>query len=444
MMTRETKAGLVVAGSFLCLVVVVVIARLRQASPDPVETASPPEQAAAPAVAEPPKTEPVQTLPSLQQPPAPGGLQLTQATGTPSEPPPPEPPPAPPLMAPDTSTPTERPATGDAPPPAVGPPEPPAVRPAPTPDPVVPPGDVGPPPDNPPQREAMPSPEPPVVPPPSVRPPPSGDGTSRPAPEPPALPDPGPIPPVPPDERPARPTPAPPAPPPAAPVLPPDPPERSPGVPTPAAPPTVEPRPAPLSGPPARPAAPEKPPSPVPARPEPPTDTRPPAVPAPPPERALTAAAVDSWDEEIHGWKANDTFGTVSQAYYGTTAYTRALIEFNRVHPQGAEGLRANPPVVRPGEKVFIPPIRILEKDHAALVSGRGDPPAPAAPAGGSASGYRVGRDGEMFLDVARHTGAKWEDIYLLNRQHDPSQPIPAGVLLQLPAGARVPAENRP
>lgn len=164
----------------------------------------------------------------------------------------------------------------------------------------------------------------------------------------------------------------------------------------------------------------------------------------------MTAAAVDSWDEEIHTWKTSDSFSTISQAYYGTAAYARALAEFNRVHPQCAEGLRAAPPVVRTGEKLFIPPIRILEKDHAALVSTRSAPsapataPAPAMETGASASSYRVGRDGEMFLDVARRTGAKWEDIYLLNRQHDPKLPIPAGVLLQLPPGARVPVENRP
>lgn len=419
MLTRETKAGLVVAGSFLCLIVVVVIARLRPDGAGPTEPGNSPEQAAASA-----KTEPVQIVPVLQQPPEQGGSLLTQTGGAGMEPPP-EPPELPAATVPLEA----RPVGPIAPPPFVGP--------------MLP--------DNLANREIVPAPEAPVVPPPDVPPPPKergAAGANRPVLEPPPL-----VPPGTPDSGPSPAAPA--APTPTALVVPPGPTDRPMSMPAPSAPPSAEPtrpapRPAPGAEPDARPTAPagrEQPISPAGVPPAPPTDARPPAAP-PPPRHPLRVPEVDSWNEDIYIWKANDTFRTVSQAWYeGTDVYARALFEFNRVHPQGAEGLRAEPPVIRPGEKLFIPPIRILEKDHPALVPERGAIPAApvaATPPGDVAPSYRVGRDGEMFLDVARRTGVKWEDIYLLNRQHDPKQPIPAGVLLQLPAGARVPAENRP
>jgi hypothetical protein len=130
--------------------------------------------------------------------------------------------------------------------------------------------------------------------------------------------------------------------------------------------------------------------------------------------------------------------------HYGNDLYARALFLFNSAHPQSAEGLRENPPVVRPGQQLFIPPSRILEKEHAGALPERSESRQPAISSSSAGTRtYRVSRDGEMFLDIARRTGAKWEEIYLLNQQHDPKQRVPGGTLLRLPEGATVPAENQ-
>src|SRR5262245_38492591 len=77
MLTRETKVGLVVAGSFLCLVAVVVLARLRNGdtskpeehaqagSPKTAEPAAP--SSGSPTEAEPSKPVPTATMPTLQR-----------------------------------------------------------------------------------------------------------------------------------------------------------------------------------------------------------------------------------------------------------------------------------------------------------------------------------------------------------------------------------------
>jgi nucleoid-associated protein YgaU len=152
---------------------------------------------------------------------------------------------------------------------------------------------------------------------------------------------------------------------------------------------------------------------------------------------------VDSWDEEVHAWRAGDSFPAICKRYYNDEVYATALLEFNRARPQGPEGLQESPPVVRPGQNVFIPPIRILEKEHAAAIPS--SPTTVPKPVASSTAvpgerSYRVGKTGEMFLDIAKRTGARWEDIYLLNQKYDPKLPVPPGTVLRLPAGA----EQRP
>src|SRR5262249_31759082 len=42
---------------------------------------------------------------------------------------------------------------------------------------------------------------------------------------------------------------------------------------------------------------------------------------------------VDSYDEETYICRANDTFRSISQAFFHTDKYERALVLFNRAHP---------------------------------------------------------------------------------------------------------------
>jgi hypothetical protein len=86
------------------------------------------------------------------------------------------------------------------------------------------------------------------------------------------------------------------------------------------------------------------------------------------------------------------------------------------------------------------------------------DPPRPAFPttspappgrpvAPGDEKTYRVGRGGELFLQVAQRAFNnldRWTDIYKLNPRFNPREPIPEGTMLKLPRDAKVPADNAP
>lgn len=186
-----------------------------------------------------------------------------------------------------------------------------------------------------------------------------------------------------------------------------------------------------------------------------------------------SVSAVESYDEETYLCKANDTFKSISMEHYHTDIYDRALLLFNRNHPRANDAIRQEPPVMQAGQPVYIPPLRILEKqysaaipNHTPLAPGTATPPPdgpeaasprpglPAAAAPGSAppaSGerqYRVRAGGEMLLAIAQRTlgnGDRWSEIWRMNgQQFNPKDPIPAGQVLKLPADAKVEAQDAP
>jgi hypothetical protein len=237
-------------------------------------------------------------------------------------------------------------------------------------------------------------------------------------------------------------------------------------------------RPAPIpetpSTPPAIPATPAAPVTPIP-----PIGTQPgavaPPIPAPGPSGVVQASAVggpvvDSFDEETYYVRPGDSFRSISEQFYRSPRYERALLLFNRDHPRTSDSIRQEPPVLNPGQAIFIPPDRVLEKQFPAtfnqgapLPSGPApgpvglDAPRPVAPAAGgtpstswsppSGPSYRVRPGGETFLDIARHTlgsSDRWADIYRLNGHYSPTGTVPAGSVLVLPPSAQVEAEDRP
>lgn len=423
-LTRETKAGLVVAGSFLCLVAVVVLARLRNSDTPSGEQTAPEQTASAEAKTpspEPPKPQPVTQMPELQPaPPSPGG-QVVQTSGATAEPPKTTfPEPLIPLVRPD------------------------AVPRDPQPSPVEPPPLVGfTPPVSP---ETQPTIQPPtVVAPPSMTPhapaldlsPPKTENTAPIIPPPLALPGGNSIP---------------------TPVSTPLPvtdtvPKKEAGKERPITKPThpkldtPEPVPMPLPEVPAPRVEPAKPPTP---RPDTTLPSVEPITSVVPVSRPSKAPEAESWPEDIISWKETDSFKSISKKHYLTEAYGLAIYEYNRNHNRVAQGLRKDPPFLSPGEKLFLPPIAILEREYPAAISNRTNPePTPTPVASTTAvpgkERYRVRAGGEMYWDIAKRTGANWMDIYLLNGKRFPSeQPIPAGTVLTMPANARVPAENRP
>jgi hypothetical protein len=206
-------------------------------------------------------------------------------------------------------------------------------------------------------------------------------------------------------------------------------------------------------------------------------------------------AQVDSYDEETYLCKQGDSFAAISTKFYLNEKYAQALLLFNRNHPRATAGVRQDPPSLAAGQPVYIPPLRVLEKryataipDHASAdpqgtqTSANPDKGSTALPAGpkeiaGPTGGpgysvpdtrnlpstptaprmipkpstsptervYVVSKNGETFWDISRRTLSnpnRWWEISQLNKQIDPSRPVPVGTPLRMPADARIDPPN--
>jgi hypothetical protein len=458
-MTRETKLGLVVAGSFLALVGGVVVARLKHVDVpgEGGEAATVAPTPVAEAAGAPPQPEPKKIkIPASSDAVAnAGGAKMPSADQTP----PPEPVPAPaaaqpaptpaPAPTPDPQIPAPAPAP-PAPTPAMTTPEPVVPTPAqvelvgpPAPDPMVPAPTPTPAVEQPTPIAAAPMPEP-----------------TAPAPTPPT-PDPmapAPAPTPVPTSTVVAPIPEPPAPPPASPT------------------PSVVKQPAvaeaPVAPPPLNPTvaiipasggtntagldAPR-----VPAAGPPRDQFVAPARPVAPPEPKR-----DSYLEETYRWNPGDNFEALSTKNYGTPKYADALLKYNQDYPLASREMRQNPPAVAPGQVIWVPPVRILERDYTnhirdltpiatptsrATVEPVAPPPGLANSGFGNAAPklYRVRATGESVQEIARRTltnAAQAGRIQQLNPtlSPDPRLPIPAGTILRLPGDAKVDAADNP
>jgi hypothetical protein len=170
---------------------------------------------------------------------------------------------------------------------------------------------------------------------------------------------------------------------------------------------------------------------------------------------------VESYDEESHVCRSNDTPESVSLEYYRTPRYARAVVLFNRDHPRAADGIKQEPPQMPAGQVIYIPPARVLEKNYQSAVNESPSPaaigplsPAPMsspAPAPPNAAGVRLypvrQKNGEMLYQIAQRTlgtGDRWYEIALLNPQFKPEQPVPFGQQLKLPSDAKIEQADAP
>jgi nucleoid-associated protein YgaU len=176
--------------------------------------------------------------------------------------------------------------------------------------------------------------------------------------------------------------------------------------------------------------------------------------------RSASAAfpQVESYDEETYVCTQGDTFETISEKFYHSKDHAQALMQFNHTHPRAAAPLLQNPPALGTGVAVYVPPVRILDKQFSpAAPSPRAPVPvatsganklAGDAPKTGAGLQYKVRRNDEMVPLIARDVlgdVGRWTEIYQLNnRGFDPSRPIPTGTVLALPNDAKVPPENVP
>jgi len=162
-------------------------------------------------------------------------------------------------------------------------------------------------------------------------------------------------------------------------------------------------------------------------------------------------------------------FGLVALRFYGNDKYAEALLEYNKRHAtqvRNGSAILTNPRSLMTGQQVLRPPVGILERDFGALIPGA-RPMGPAVPTipstvpavklstpsplvaspgvaavsnppvAGSSRSYRVQNpNGESILDIAeRQLGdrGRWNEIYRLNPNFQPQFRIPAGTDLKLP-----------
>ncbi len=172
---------------------------------------------------------------------------------------------------------------------------------------------------------------------------------------------------------------------------------------------------------------------------------------------------VRSFDYELYQPQAGDTFATISLAKYKSDRYHQALAQFNR---------ERDPQMVapQPGKAVLIPPADHLESRYPQAIPGGVSSPKPMpegaagsryptedftkeaasadwAKSGGGEKQYRVQKDDTIWSIAKRTLGAgdRWPDILKLNRDalRDVNQ-LPAGMVLRLPADAKVDGANLP
>jgi hypothetical protein len=202
-----------------------------------------------------------------------------------------------------------------------------------------------------------------------------------------------------------------------------------------------------------------------------PTATTPPiAVPTPggglsARSSAPSAPQVESYDEEVYRTRAGDTFAKISQSHFNTDKYDKALERFNVEHPQASDALRQDPSRLEANQLIFIPPAYILEKRYGAtLIPGykpQADSSAAVAPRTANAAPrtdgnwnatqgfklYQVKPDGESMWDIARSTlnnPIRWNEIAKLNPNLRPEYRIPGKTQIKLPADARVETASAP
>jgi nucleoid-associated protein YgaU len=183
---------------------------------------------------------------------------------------------------------------------------------------------------------------------------------------------------------------------------------------------------------------------------QPPFDGRPaeaaaqprPFAPAP---RQEFAAAPDRGDGTATV-QPNDTFWTISERVYGTGAYFKALIRYNAdKHPL--------PDQLAVGDTVLVPSVGELRQKYPQLCpkprhGGEGgirNAAAPRSSAGGRS--YEV-REGDTLFDIARFElgdGARWVEIYELNRDQltDDYHYVKPGSTLLLPGRHRAEPADR-
>jgi len=167
-------------------------------------------------------------------------------------------------------------------------------------------------------------------------------------------------------------------------------------------------------------------------------------------QQPILPAQVISYTEKQPKIQSGDTFQSLARAYYGNESYAAALEQHNRTHEEATASLKEGRLI--PGERVFIPSDKSLlesrypEKIPSLRAVPPASPPVSFKPASVPTQ-YRVHGPSEQLFSIALKTlknGDRWPEIRDLNPTVSAERPVPAEMVLLLPPGASVPAENKP
>ncbi len=158
------------------------------------------------------------------------------------------------------------------------------------------------------------------------------------------------------------------------------------------------------------------------------------------------------------------TFAAISAKKYRDASYGQALLQFNRSYPGAVAAIMKDPPELKVGQAIAIPPLHVLQSKYPGAapkvqpvpvapgfnvgppVVANKTPTAAAANVEPTALGqiqqtpagpvYTVKGQSEFMIQIAQKTlgnGKDWSKIWHLNTQLDPSQPVPVGTQILLP-----------
>jgi len=169
-------------------------------------------------------------------------------------------------------------------------------------------------------------------------------------------------------------------------------------------------------------------------------------------------------DMQSYQVRGGETFASVSQHAYGSDKYAAALQMYNRDY-----GPNRSVTTLQPGQSVLVPPLQFLQERYASAIGDARsnitnvsvapvsinppvaiNPPVPVPmnnnsppqPTTDATKTYRVPAEGQLLYAIALQTmgdGNRWSEIYRLNPNLQPLQPVPGGTMLRLPSNARVP-----
>ena len=164
---------------------------------------------------------------------------------------------------------------------------------------------------------------------------------------------------------------------------------------------------------------------------------------------------VDSHSVDKFTSRTGDTYQSLAQEKYGSASYGQALMLYNRDYPMATDATKRDPETIVASQTIFIPPVRILQRDYGSVIpeqSAASAPapgarvPAPTAPVVTTRAPlpekrYRVPGGGAMFLTIARTKLGdenRWPEIYQLNPSFEPINLIPGGTVLRMPGDAKL------